>query len=383
MQTKDIDMNRIITLYTQAKMLVVFFVLCTLGNSCIQDEPLNPEADILAFSLPGDIALSKATFNQSTISINVRPDADLTHITPIIEITEGATIEPAADTPQNFTKPVIYTVTAADRIHQRIYTVQLITSSIYEYTFEYWKQLDKNYAYLTPVEYDADHQELKPWDSSNKGIAIYQQYPNADDYPVHPTSTRMEGKLAAEMVTKKGPGSILGILNIPVVAGSLFTGVLNPLNALKDPLLATQFGQPFSEKPLRMRGHYMYKAGQGDYIDRLGNAQPGLKDSCAIYSVFFRTDKNLEMLDGTNILTDPNIVAIAMLPPENRAGTEGDDFVAFDIPFEYKNNVEVDFEKNKYKLVIVFSSSFYGDRYEGTPGSCLIVDDVEIITEEN
>lgn len=366
----------------QTKIFVFFAILLSLCTSCIQDEPLNPEADILAFSLPGDIALSQATFNQNSISMTVRADADLTHLTPIIEITEGATIAPAAGTPQNFTSPVTYTVTAADRIHQRVYTVQLITSSLYQYSFEYWKQLDKNYAYLTPVEYDADHQELRPWDSSNKGIAIYQQYPNADEYPVHPTSTSMEGKLAAEMVTKKGPGSILGILNIPVVAGSLFTGVLNPLNALKDPLLATQFGQPFSEKPLRMRGHYIYQPGQGNYIDRQGNIQPALKDSCAIYSVFFRTDANLEMLDGTNILTDPHIVAIAMLPGADRAGTEGDKFVAFDIPFEYKDGAVVDFEKNKYKLVIVFSSSFYGDRYEGTPGSRLIVDDVEIITED-
>lgn len=375
-------MNHLITPTMQTKILACFTVLLSLCTACIQDEPLNPEADILSFSLPDDIALSQATFNQNNISITVRPDADLTHLTPIIEITEGATIDPAADTPRNFTNPVTYTVTAADRIHQRVYTVQLITSSLYQYSFEYWKQLDKNYAYLTPVEYNAEHKEIKPWDSSNKGIAIYQQYPEADEYPVHPTSTSMDGKLAAEMVTKKGPGSILGILNIPVIAGSLFTGVLNPLNALKDPLLATQFGQPFSEKPLRMRGHYMYKAGEGNYIDRKGKEQPSLKDSCAIYSVFFRTDADLEMLDGTNILTDPHILAIAMLPGPDRAGTAGNDFVAFDIPFEYKSDAVVDFEKNKYKLVIVFSSSFYGDRYEGTPGSRLIVDDVEIITED-
>ena len=47
------------------------------------------------------------------------------------------------------------------------------------------------------------------------------------------------------------------------------------------------------------------------------------------------------------------------------------------------NDEVIDFSKHEYKLAVVFSSSFWGDRYEGTPGSELIVDDAKIITEDD
>jgi hypothetical protein len=328
--------------------------------------------------------LSEATINQENITVFVRNNADLSALVPTIKISEGASIRPEAHIPQDFSKAVVYTVTAADGKHRRIYTVQLISAPLHAYGFENWEVLDKVNVYETPVEYDLQGRRTTLWDSSNKGIAIYQQYANASLYPVHKSARSAVGQYAAEMITKVGPGSILGIVNIPVVAGSLFTGVLNPLNALKNPLLATTFGQPFDEKPLRMTGKYHYKPGMGDYIDSKGKAHPEKRDSCAVYAVFFRSDKNLERLDGTNIISHPNIVAIAMMPPEGRGGMQNgdDDFVAFDLPFVYNEKHTVDFDANTYKLAIIFSSSFMGDYYEGTPGSRLLIDDIEIKTEE-
>lgn len=364
--------------FTGALIILFSFVYV----SCIQDEPLSPYADIEAFSLPDEVAMSDATINQTDISLYVRKGVDLSAIIPEIQISDGATIEPALQTPRNFNEVVKYTVTAADGVHKREYSVQAIKYSQYTYSFENWEKLDKNANYETPVEYDLLGNRTTPWDSSNKGINIYKQYPSADLFPIHRTTKSVNGQYAAEMVTLVGPGDIMSITYIPIAAGSLFTGVLNPLNALKDPLTATQFGQPFYDTPARLRGKYMYKAGTGDYIDPNGNPLPGVKDSCAVYSVFYKTDKNLNRLDGTNVLTHPNIVAIAMMSPEERAGSAGDDFVSFDIEFKYKPGVVVDFDKNDYKLAIVFSSSYYGDRYEGVPGSRLVVDDVEILILE-
>jgi hypothetical protein len=364
-----------------AQTIACLLLLATVG-SCIREEPPCPYADIEAFSLPGKIMLSPATINRENISVFVRNTANLSALTPSIVLSEGATVRPAADTPQDFSQPVTYTVTAADRKHQRIYTVQTITTPVYTCGFEHWEVLDKNEVYETPVEYDLRNIRTTPWDSSNKGISLYQQYNDASLYPIHKTTHSAEGQYAAEMLTKAGPGSILGIIQIPVVAGSLFTGVLNPLNALKNPLLATAFGQPFDEKPLRMTGKYIYQPGTGSYIDSKGKPHPEKKDSCAVYAVFFRSDQTLERLDGTNILTHPSIVATAMIPSEGRAGTPGNDFVSFDIPFVYDRNHTVDFGSNTYMLALVFSSSFMGDYYEGTPGSRLVIDDIAIITEE-
>jgi hypothetical protein len=53
-----------------------------------------------------------------TITATVPYGTDVTALVPTIEISEGASIFPAAETPQDFTdsvtNPVIYTVTAAD-----------------------------------------------------------------------------------------------------------------------------------------------------------------------------------------------------------------------------------------------------------------------------
>ena len=356
-------------------------IACT-GAGCIREEPLCPYADIDEFALPDKVALSEATINREDISVYVRKNVDLSALVPVVKVSEGATIRPDAATPQDFSRPVVYTVTAADGVHQRAYTVQAISVPVYFYGFEHWETLNKNSLYETPVEYDLKGMRTTPWDSSNKGISLYQQYAEAALYPIHKTTRCAGGQYAAELLTRPGPGSVLGVVNIPVVAGSLFTGVLNPLNALKNPLLATGFGQPFNEKPLRLTGKYNYKPGTADYIDSQGRAHPEKRDSCAVYAVFFLSDQTLERLDGTNILTHPNIVAIAMMPPEGRGETPGDDFAAFDIPFVYNEKHTPDFGRNTYKLALVFSSSFMGDYYEGSPGSRLLIDDIEVQTTE-
>lgn len=357
----------------------VWFVLLISCFSCIQKEPLNPEAEIEAFTLPNNIAVTNAVIGLNDISVTVRKDVDLTSVVPIIETSKGATISPAIGTACDFTKPVTFTVTSESGEYQKVYTVQAITYSFYKFNFEHWEQL-ATANYETPVEYNVDNEQVRNWDSSNKGISLYQQHEDPSLYPIHKTTTRVSGEYAAEMITGKGPGKIFN-MNIPIAAGSLFTGNLNLLSAMKDPLLATEFGQHCDEKPLRFTGYYMYQAGTGDYIDPNGNVLPNMKDSCSVYSVFYKVDEKTPHLDGTNIFTHPNIVAIAMMPGEDRAGSKGNDFVHFDIPFEYRTNEPVDFEKNSYKLAVVFSSSFYGDRYEGVPGSRLIVDEVEVITE--
>ncbi|MDR1344339.1 MAG: PCMD domain-containing protein [Tannerellaceae bacterium] len=363
-----------------AALVFVFALAVAVG--CIRDEPLCPYADIEDFALPENVMMGKATINGEQISVFARKGADLSALVPEIRLSEGASVSPDAGTPQDFTRQVAYTVTAADGKHSREYTVRLTSVPLYSYGFERWEVLDKKYAYETPVEYDRQGNTTTPWDSSNKGISIYQQYSSPSLYPIHRTTQSASGEYAAEMLTLDGPGSILGITNIPIVAGSLFTGTLHPLNALSNPLLATEFGQPFDAKPLKMTGKYIYKAGAGSYIDSNGRAHAEKKDSCNVYAVLFHTGGGLDRLNGTNVLSHANIVAVAMMSPEERAGSEGEGFADFDLPFVYREGHALDFEKNSYKLAVIFSSSFMGDYYEGTPGSRLVVDDIEIITEE-
>ena len=363
------------------KLISFVFIISTFFTACIQDEPLNPEADILSFEIQNGMQIGEPIFNQDVITVMVRKSADISHLKPVIAITPGATITPDTTLYQDFTSPVAYTVTSEDGKNQRIYNVQVLSSSLYRYGFDRWKKAS-GANYEMPVEYGSDGSEQYPWSSSNVGVNVYQQYASADLFPVHSTTKVHDGTYAAEMRTQKGPGKIFNIQNIPIVAGSLFTGTMDLRNVMKDPLTATQFGLPFNEKPIRFKGWYKYKAGEGEYIYPEEKQPHSDKDFCAVYSVFYKVDETTKVLDGTNILTHKNIVAIAML--KDKEPTPGDDFRLFDIAFDYTvSDHVVDFEKNDYKLAIIFSSSFYGDYYEGVPGSTLVVDDVIIEIEEN
>ena len=356
-------------------------------SSCIQDEPLCPEAEITSFTLPEAILFSEQpVINQgrNTIQALVRPGADLSRVAPEITVNDFSSVFPESGEEVDFSEPVTYTVVAQDGIHKREYTVRLIsmdnedvyTSLMLNFDFDYWEE-NATYHYATPVPQTSTGLTYEVFSTSNQGVALYQQFGTPAEYPTFPLE-QGDG-YAAKMVTREGPGSILGIMNIPIVAGSLFTGTMNLLNALRDPLTSTQFGRPFNQEPNRFQGKYNYKAGTGTYIGPDGNPKPGMKDSCAVYAVFYKIDDTLETLDGTNIHDHPNIISVAMLP--DRSSTEGDELVPFDIPFVRQSEEEVDFTRNEYKLAIVLSSSYWGDRYEGTPGSQLIVDDVKIITQ--
>ena len=365
--------------------LLSFFLLAFC--SCIQDEPLSPEAEITAFLLPEEILFSdQPVINQgrNTIQALVRPGADLSSVAPEVAVNDFSTVSPASGEAVDFSQPVIYTVTSQDRMHTRDYTVRLIsmddedvyTSLMLNFDFNYWEE-NPTYHYATPVPQTSTGLTYEVFATSNQGVALYQQFGSPEGYPTFPLE-RGDG-YAAKLVTREGPGNILGILNIPIVAGSLFTGTMNLLNALRDPLTSTQFGRPFNQEPQRFQGMYNSTAGTGTYIGSDGNPRPGMRDSCAIYAVFYKIDETLETLDGTTIHDHPNIISVAMLP--DRSSTPGDELIPFDIPFVRQSDEPVDFSRNEYKLAIVLSSSFWGDRYEGTPGSQLIVDDVKIITQ--
>lgn len=382
------------------KKINFIFLLLLFLSSCIQEEPKNPEADILSFLVPewninyGENYFSGLTGNDLDISVfAAQTSITNTKIVPQITITPGATITPSPTVEQDFKEPITYTVTSENGKTIRRYTFSVIYRLQAEYDFEHWEtNQTANKGYETPVEYiDGTKQTI--WDSGNPGVAIYMNG-NAADFPTHSTTVMTaEGQYAAELITKQGPGNILGIQYIPIVSGSLFIGKLIPLNALNNPLTATQFGTTytFSEMPERLTGYYYYRPGTGDYIyvnpnDKFSSlSDPNKKDMCSLYAILYETDNDYKFtLDGTNITSDPSIVSMAVLPDELRKGSPGTGLYAFDIPFELKVDPStVDLENKHYKIAIVFAASYDGDKYAGTPGSRLVVDNVKLIIQPN
>jgi hypothetical protein len=70
------------------------------------------EAEIVSFTVSGIAAPAEINSAEGTVSVNVLFGTIVTNLEPIIVISNGATIDPASGVAQDFTNPVVYTVTA-------------------------------------------------------------------------------------------------------------------------------------------------------------------------------------------------------------------------------------------------------------------------------
>ena len=98
-------------------------------------------------------------------------------------------------------------------------------------------------------------------------------------------------------------------------------------------------------------------------------------DQCAIFialakKTFTFNNKNEDQY--IQYATDPNIIAYGELP--SGAATEGDGYVEFNIPLKYKNLTD-----QPTHIIVVCSSSKYGDYMTGGVGSSLYVVDLSLI----
>ena len=104
--------------------------------------------------------------------------------------------------------------------------------------------------------------------------------------------------------------------------------------------------------PTRLAGYYKYKAGE-TYTDKFSKVVEGKHDDFAIYAVLYEVTPQVPYLDGTNSLSNENIVLKAEL--DNRKET--DVWTHFAIDFK-----PVDGRKNRCKEVgrrqIQFSNNY-------------------------
>ena len=70
-------------------------------TSCIADEALNTECDILTCTLPEGVLMSSPTITNDRVTLMALPDADISKLAPEFTITEGATITPASGSLQD------------------------------------------------------------------------------------------------------------------------------------------------------------------------------------------------------------------------------------------------------------------------------------------
>ncbi len=359
---------------------IVFFVLTiALLTACIKKEMPNSEADIINIHLDKDILRQQAVIKNDEVICYVKQGVSLRSLAPRFTITEGASISPKSGTVRDFSKPQIYRVSSEDGKWYKDYKVTFIASSIVK-LFHFDNAEIKNDRYEELYEVDEKGDKTVIWASGNMGFAITAGDSPASDYPTSITENGYVNK-AVKLVTKS-TGSLGEMFGSPLAAGNLFMGVFNL--DVSSPLKSTRFGVSVNYVPVKMKGYYKYTSGAvyKRYTDENGNKIEGgevlnRKDSCDIYAVLYETDENTPYLDGTNVLTHPNIISVAQINNIN----EAEDWTLFDLPFVQKEGKTIEEEKlknGKYYLTIVFSSSKGGNLYNGAIGSTLLVDELEL-----
>ena len=95
------------------------------ATSCVKPAKANTEADILKVEVTGVKLIREAVITNDAITVVAAPGEDVTQVAPIFTLSKGATITPASGMKQDYTKPVVYTVTAEDKMTQKKYTVSI------------------------------------------------------------------------------------------------------------------------------------------------------------------------------------------------------------------------------------------------------------------
>ena len=379
------------------KIIVALAVttLIALCSSCFKEEPLNAECDIeKAWAHVDDLEASFYNANDTLINVisnedkivfTMRDDADVTAFAPQFTITPGATITPASGSAHDFSDgPMTYTVTSQDGKWSRKYLVSCnrmarYTTSEINFDFEHF-ELDKDYHKFYVWHNTLPDGSLgDDWATGNYGFYIANSNSAPNEFPTFVLENGYEGHGVQFVTRDTGPmGRRLGK---PIASGNLFLGKFNIISALLQPLKATEFGIPFTQKPVRLSGYYQYSPST-PFTDKDFVEHPERTDAGDIYSVLYiNHDRNGNplVLYGDNVLSSENIVAVARVQNVNETNGQ---WVKFDIEFEYKKEIDPEMLANRgYNLTIVFSSSIDGATFEGAIGSTLKVDCVTLTCE--
>lgn len=324
----------------------------------VVEQKLNNEAELLSFKFSE--AAVQVTRKGNTISFDLpTTGVDVKRMTPVFEVSTGATASIVSGVPTDFSQPVRLVVTSQDGSTRKTYTVSRIKAeSNLKFDFEVWRTIGSgDLAFEHPVG---------PWASGNEGVKTAKKMLGRPErYPLRKTTDAHSGDYAVELTTELVNNTLMQ--KVRIAAGSLFLGSFNASNIMADPLLGPQFGIPYGGAlPSRLQGWYKYQPGS----ENLNNdgVSVGRADECDIYAILYTGD----LITAKNVKDNPRIIATARL--KDRGPQSGWTF--FDEEFVY---VREPAAGEKLMFSIIMTSSVEGDTYTGAVGSRLVVDDIEVV----
>lgn len=386
--------------------------------SCIAAEQPNTECDIETVSLrletPTDFfyhdydTLRTVISAETDIVFTIRSYANILSVPLSLRITDGASVFIKSDdgtevpflngSDVDFSDEKVrhFRVVSEDGAWSRNYTISVVHDVPSEgnlfIDFESYR-LDASGKY-----YIWDAPEVFTdglWKNGNPGFKISRSSAKPMEYPSTPVAGGGPDGSACLKLETCDTGPFGRMANMRLASGSMFNGIFDVGNALKDALKATQFGSPFVHKPVQMRAWLRYEPG-ATFQDFDGKTVSGVTDEPDAYVVLYRNEDasgNKVQLDGNDVLSSPYIVALGRLPHHyNEDGSDRlsnnpihgitNEWQEVTIPVEYKAEIDNDVLENKgYSLIIGFASSWGGAYFKGAIGSKLHVDNVRLFCE--
>jgi hypothetical protein len=387
------------------KYIILIGLCCCSMVSCIKDEALNKECDIESAWIEGveyekyfyqatEMRKENISSAETDIVFSVRSLISLSTQIPLnFKITDGATIEPANGSVQDFTKgTVVYTVTSEDGEWKRTYNVTFQESPLPAEKFSFERVETKTEQTMLGgsnelhvfYELTTSNEQNYYWATGNPGSALTKNGARPEEFPVYSTPDGKEGR--GVCLNTQSAGVMGEWMKKPIAAGSLFLGKFLVEYVLSDALKATQFGVPNSKEPVRITGWYKYKPGE-KFTDKDMKEYPDRKDEASIYAVYYRnTDSKGEAytLDGHDledldkVLDNPQVYKVARVASLPATDT----WTPWEMFFEGRDAPDDIVVAQGFNLALVFSSSKSGAQFEGAIGSTLYVDEVVVSYEK-
>lgn len=214
------------------------------------------------------------------------------------------------------------------------------------------------------------------WDSSNPGTttgagALVNVNPTQGNSATVHTMGGQSAELKSQYASAFGIGQF--------AAASLYAGKFNSLVGTNGAKI--DFGQPFTSRPTQLHGFFQYTAGVIDYKGDstpadLGIVKDKTLDQCAVYIALTTKAYQVNNTDLSTFIdfnNDPGIVAYGELPASDCVSTNGA-WKEFAIDLKYHS-----LTTKPTHIIVVCSSSKYGDYFTGSTNSVMYVDDLELI----
>lgn len=386
--------------------------------SCIQKEAENTECDIEAVALHLDNptnffyhdydTLRTVISTETNIVFTIRSYADVQSIPTTLRVTEGATAylvaEDGTDVPflngssldYSEERVLHFHIVSQDKAWSRSYSISVVHDKpsegnlLFDFEDYYLDPTGKYYIWSAPDVFTDGE-----WKNGNPGFKLSKTSAKPMEYPSTPVAGGGPDGGDCVKLETCDTGPFGGWVNMRLASGSMFNGIFDVGNALRDPLKATQFGSPFTHKPMLLRVWLRYEPG-AFFQDRSANPVEGIVDEPDVYVVLYRNEdeagKKVQP-DGNDMLTNPYIVGKGRLPHNFNA--DGSDQISghpihgltnewqeITIPIEYTTEPDPEILANKgYSIIISIASSWQGGFFQGAIGSKLYVDKLQIFCE--